>query len=176
MNIKSIATLGLVAVAMTVTSFLPAEANNNNNKALNMMAMQMYMQNQANAGNYNRYNPMLQGGASMYNPIQNAAYGLNNYGGGFGSGFGGGCNGNMGNMGAYNNMVSAPQYQRLASEAAQIQSQLAYGNLPSWKINSLQNKLSKIQRQENNLSTYGYGNPYGSGGGVINNLRYNLGI
>ena len=173
MNIKSIAALGLVAVAMTVTSFLPAEANNNN-QALNMMAMQMYMQNQANAGNYNRYNPMLQGGASMYSPIQNAAYGLNSYGGGYG----GGCNGAMGNMGSnpYNNMVSAPQYQRLASEAAQVQSQLAYGNLPSWKINSLQNKLVKIQRQESNLSAYGYGNPYGSGGGVLNNLRYNLGI
>jgi hypothetical protein len=175
MNIKSIAALGLVAVAMTVTSFLPAEANNNN-QALNMMAMQMYMQNQANAGNYNRYNP-LQGGASMYSPIQNAAYGLNavNYGGGYG----GGCNGAMG-MGAspYNNMVSSPQYQRLASEAAQIQSQLAYGNLPYWKVNSLQNKLAKIQRQETNLSAYGYGNPYsyGNGGGILNNLRYNLGI
>ena len=175
MNIKSIAALGLVAVAMTVTSFLPAEANNNN-QALNMMAMQMYMQNQANAGNYNRYNPMLQGGASMYSPIQNAAYGLNNYGGG-------GCHGGMGmgngmGMGVnpYNNMVSSPQYQRLASEAAQVQSQLAYGNLPAWKINSLQNKLVKIQRQENNLSAYGYGNPYGSGGGILNNLRNNLGI
>jgi len=57
MNIKSITTLGLVAVALAVTSIAPAEANNN--KALNQMAMQMYMQNQATAANSSIYNPAL---------------------------------------------------------------------------------------------------------------------
>jgi len=59
-SIKSVAALGLVAVALAVTSVAPAEANNN--AYLNQLAMQMYMQNQATAA------------ATAYNPIVNANY------------------------------------------------------------------------------------------------------
>lgn len=81
MNIKSITTLGLVAVALAVTSLAPAEAKNNN-KALNDLAMQMYMQNQAAAGATNIYNPALVGNASIYNnPAFASTYGVNAYNG-----------------------------------------------------------------------------------------------
>ncbi len=56
MNIKSITTLGLVAVALAVTSVAPAFANNNN-AYMNSLAMQMYLQNQAAA----QTNPYLNG-------------------------------------------------------------------------------------------------------------------
>jgi len=67
MNFKSITTLGLVAVALAVTSLAPAEAKSNNNAALNAMAMQMYAQNQAAAANANIYNPAFAGNANIYN-------------------------------------------------------------------------------------------------------------
>ena len=225
MNIKSITTFGLVAMALAMTSLSPALANNNNNKALNQLAMQYYAQNQAAAGNPvfgSAYNPLI--GNASYNPTQaalasgynnpwagNAAYSNNygqsgygsNYGGGYGGGRydrdgdgdGGGChhhhgNGGMGNMfngGGMNNLgynnnntygnIVAPQYSNLAGQAAQIQQQLSYGNLPSWQANSLQNKLAKIQRKEMGLASGGYGSPYVNGnGGFLNNLRGSLGI
>ena len=168
-------------MALTMTSLSPALANNNNNRALNLMAMQMYAQNQGLAGNsvYGRsYNPLIGNaaygnygsnygnsnyGLASYNPYANSGY----------NGLGGGCNG--GNNMAYGNMI-APQYSRLAQEAAQIQSQLSYGNLPSWQVSRLQNKLVKIQRQESGLAYNGYGSPYGNNGGFLNNIRGSLGI
>jgi hypothetical protein len=69
MNIKSITTLGLVAVALGAISIAPAEASNNN-AYLNQLAMQMYMQNQATAAT----------NASLYNPALNAAYSYPVYG------------------------------------------------------------------------------------------------
>jgi hypothetical protein len=211
MNIKFITKLGLVAMTMAMTSLAPALANNNN-KALNQLAMQYYAQNQAAAGNPvfgGAYNPLI--GNASYNPTQaalasgynnpwagNAAYsnnyGLNAYGNGNNNGggchhhhgngnsFGNGFNsGNLGfnnnyNNNAYGNIV-APQYSNLAGQAAQIQQQLAYGNLPSWQANSLQNKLLKIQRKESGLASGGYGSPYVNGnGGFLNNIRGSLGI
>jgi hypothetical protein len=70
MNIKSITTLGLVAVALAVTSVAPAFANNNN-AYMNQLAMQMYMQNQAAAPT----NPWLNGTipVSYQAPVYGAA-------------------------------------------------------------------------------------------------------
>jgi hypothetical protein len=71
MNLQSIATLGLVAVVLAATAITPAEAHHhNNNKYLNQLAMQYYMQNQAGMGN-----------AALYNPSMAAGYG-NQYGSG----------------------------------------------------------------------------------------------
>jgi len=61
MNFKSIASLGLVAIALAVTTITPAEANNND-KYLNQLAMQYYFQNQALANNSMLYNPALAAG------------------------------------------------------------------------------------------------------------------
>jgi hypothetical protein len=70
MNIKAITTLGLVALALVVTSIAPAEANDHS-KYLNQLAMQYYLQNQAAAGRTSIYNPLLTGVAntSVYNPL-----------------------------------------------------------------------------------------------------------
>jgi len=67
MNFKSIAALSLVAVALVVASIAPAEAHHHHNKYQDQLAMQYYMQNQANSG--------------MYNPALAANYG-NQYGAG----------------------------------------------------------------------------------------------
>ena len=65
MNIKTIATRTIVAVALAVTSVAPALANNN--QALNAMAMQMYAQNQALGASAYGYNPALGGAYNGYN-------------------------------------------------------------------------------------------------------------
>jgi hypothetical protein len=71
-NFKSLTALGLVAVALAVTSITPAEAHHhhNNDKYMNELAMQYYMQNQANGG---MYNPALAAGYG--NPYGASAYG-----------------------------------------------------------------------------------------------------
>jgi hypothetical protein len=51
MNFKSIATFGLVAVALAATSINSAQASNNNSRYANELARQYYLQNQAAAGN-----------------------------------------------------------------------------------------------------------------------------
>jgi len=184
MSIKSFTILGLVAVAVAVTSLTPAQASNNNNKALNQMAMQMYMQNQGLAGNASIYNPAL---ASNYR--YNNAYAVSPwsaatvtpvYGtttpwaagalpfGTAASNYNYGCN-----NAAYGNIV-APQFSQLNQEAARINARLASGNLSGWDVTKLQNKLAKIQREENGLASAGYGSPYGPG--VFNNLGSHLGI
>jgi hypothetical protein len=66
MNVKSIAIRTMVAVALAVTSVAPALANNNN-QALNTLAMQMYAQNQALGANAYGYNPALSGGYGYNN-------------------------------------------------------------------------------------------------------------
>jgi hypothetical protein len=59
MNIKSIMSLTLAAAAVACVTVTPAQANNNN-AYLNNLAMQMYMQNQANTAAYGAaVNPML---------------------------------------------------------------------------------------------------------------------
>jgi len=79
MGIKSITSLALAAAAVACVSIAPAEAKNNN-KALNDLAMQMYMQNQAQSVYGNPY---------MYtNP--NYGYGTNY---GYGNAYGTAANG-----------------------------------------------------------------------------------
>jgi hypothetical protein len=67
MGIKSITSLALAAAAVACLSVAPAQANNND-KYMNQLAMQMYLQNESSA-----YNP-------AYNPY---AFGNNGYGYGY---------------------------------------------------------------------------------------------
>jgi hypothetical protein len=180
MNIKSITTLGLVAVALAVTSIAPAEANNN--KALNQMAMQMYMQNQGLAGNATIYNPALAtnyryNNAYAVSPWSAATvapvYGTTTPWAAGALPFGAAASNYGYNNAAYGNIV-APKYSQLNQEAARINARLASGNLSGWEVTRLQNKLAKIQTEENSLAAAGYGSPYSPG--VFNNLRSHLGI
>ncbi|PZM81628.1 MAG: hypothetical protein DKT66_20735 [Candidatus Melainabacteria bacterium] len=72
---KKIMTLGLVAgaLALTTAAFAPTEAQaNDREKALNQLAMQMYMNNMAAQGQY--YNNPYYG-----NPYYNNGYGYGRY-------------------------------------------------------------------------------------------------
>jgi hypothetical protein len=195
MNFKSITTLGLVAVALAVTSLAPAQANNNNNKALNQLAMQYYMQNQAAAGNAGIYNnPLLSGNASVYNSAL-ANYG---YAGGstpwsagaipaygvtgiipvsnvYNTGCGGGYNNGGYNNALYSNIVS-PQYNNLSQQIANLQARLATNNLNAFQVARLQSKIAKLQAQTNGLAASGYGSPYGQRASVWNSLRNSMRI
>jgi hypothetical protein len=193
MNIKSFTTLGLVAVALVVTSLAPAQASNNNNKALNNLAMQYYMQNQAAAGRTNVYNtPLLTGSTSVYNPLAaNYSYASTPWAAGAIPGYANvvspvvsplltgsnmygltnnyGCNGGINNA-AYSNIV-APQYAYVNNEINKLETHLATTNPNSWEAVKLQNKIVKLQQTENNMAASGYGAPYGYGGSLLNNVR-----
>jgi len=205
MNFKSITTLGLVAVALAVTSLAPAEAKNNKD-ALNAMAMQMYAQNQAAAANASIYNPALVGNASIYNnpaiaPTYGAGVAYNGqtpwsagampYGNtgvvnaSYGTPWSAGAlplgvnNNSCGyNNNAYNNIVS-PQYTRLANEAIKLRNRLLNRNL-SWNDrNRIQARLNQIAIQQRNLASTGYGSPYNynyGNNGLLGNVRGFLGI
>jgi hypothetical protein len=67
MGIKSITSLALTAAAVACISVVPAQADNN--KYLNQMAMQMYVQNQA--ANYNPYNSPYANGNYGYGTAYN---------------------------------------------------------------------------------------------------------
>ncbi len=199
MNIKSFVTLGLAVVALAVTSIAPAEAHNNNNsKLLNAEAMQMYMQNQALAGNASAYNPALLANYAGYrSPWANTA--LPAYGSSVSPWANilpvsnvmpvsnvispyGGCNS------AYNNgilmatmLLTATLYRRSTMYSpnkfiANLQAQLAANNLNAWQAARLQNKLSQLQRQENRVASTGYGSPYAHRSNILNNLRSSMRI
>jgi hypothetical protein len=187
MNFKSITTLGLVAVALAVTSLAPAQASNTNNKALNQLAMQYYMQNQSGRGNL-AYNPLI-GNATAYSNIlpANYTYGATPWTAGALNGYGvaqtpwsAGCTGTTstaynGYNSAYGNIL-APQYNSIAAQIANLQARLATTNPNSWTALKLQNKINSLQRQENALASSGYGSAYAYRPGVWSNLRGTLGL
>jgi len=181
MNFKSITTLGLVAVALAVTSLTPAQASNNaNNKALNQLAMQYYMQNQAASGNM-AFNPLLNNGAVM--PANYTTYGVNPWAAGAVNPYAAnavnpysgqtpwsaGCTG-LPSTAAYGNII-APQYNSIANKIASLQGRLAVTNPNSWTALSLQKQINRLQAQENSLAANGYGAPYGYNSSILNNLR-----
>ncbi len=178
MNVKSITTLSLVAVALAVTSLTPAQASNNaNNKALNQLAMQYYMQNQGATGTM-AYNPLLTGAAVM--PANYTTYGVNPYAASAVNPYSGqtpwsaGCTG-LPSTAAYGNII-APQYNSIANKIASLQGRLAVTNPNSWTALNLQKQINRLQAQENSLAANGYGSPYSYRPGMWNNLRGSLGL
>ncbi len=100
MNFKSISSLALAAALVTCLTTAPVQADNNN-KYMNQLAMQMYLQNQAVG--YNPYyaagyNPYAYGYGNVYNgqtpwsagAMPYAPYGGNylRYGSPYGNGYG----------------------------------------------------------------------------------------
>lgn len=183
MNIKSIAALGLVAVALAVTSITPAEAHHHNNKYLDQLAMQMYMQNQGLAANTGAY-----GGYGGYNPLMTANYMSNPWSAGAIPGYTTvaspvsavavpyntavnpyACTGAY-NTAAYGNIVS-PQYSGLRPQLANWRARLGANNLSGWQASRLQNQISGLRSQPSGVALTGYGSPTAPRSGIVNNLR-----
>ncbi|MBX9688774.1 MAG: hypothetical protein K2X27_18850 [Candidatus Obscuribacterales bacterium] len=159
MNIKSLTTAGLAIMLLAFAGAAPSQArDNNNNKALNQLAMQYYLQQQQAQAN---------GTAGIYNPLLSNAPILS-----------GAAYSNGGSCGFHNN-ASYNGYNHLQQEIANINARLSTANLPPWELSRLNNKLAKLQARQAayanvgyNAYGNGYGNVYGNGYGNVYGNNY----